>query len=302
MQTMPNWTLREAATCSEQVRYAGSSNERKALSNLGIVLNHFGSAKRLDDITTTDVDKFIHDLRNIGNASGTINRKLSVLKALFTDAARRDGCSRAPHIPTLKVTHNRIRYLSVEEEDALINWCCNAKEISVCEALIVLMDTGMRLSELFRTIPADVDLEHNIISVWKTKADKPRSVPMTDRVRQIVARRCKRRNRNGSLFCSLHRGHLEYIWDCARSDLGMENDKHWVLHMLRHTCASRLVQQGVDLYVVKEILGHKSISETEKYAHLAKPQLRDAIRKLDQVNSRPAPTRARDAHAWAGSS
>ena len=299
---MPNWTLREAATCSEQVRFAGSSNERKALSNLGMVLDHFGAAKRLDDITTTDVDGFIDALKGIGNKPATINRKLAVLKALYTDAARRDGCSRTPHIPTLKVSHSRIRYLSVEEEDALINWCCNTEEINVCEALIVLMDTGMRVSELFRTIPADVDLEHNIISVWKTKADKPRSVPMTDRVRQIVARRCKRRNQNGSLFYNLHRGHLEYVWDCARGDLGMEDDNHWVLHMLRHTCASRLVQQGVDLYVVKEILGHKSITVTEQYAHLAKPQLRDAIRKLEQVNGRPAPARTRNAHARAGSS
>ena len=298
---MSSWTLHEAAKVTEQVRYAGSGNERKALCNMRLVLDHFGRQVKLDDITTSTVDAYIQTLKDSGNAPATINKKLAVLKAIYTDAMRRDGCSKRPHIPTMKVTSSRLRFMSVEEEDALINWCCTENELEVCEALIVLIDTGMRVGELFRVIPADVDMEQNIISVWKNKADKPRSVPMTDRVRQIVGRRIKRRNLSGSVFNTLQRGHLEYVWDCARGDLGWEDDKHWVLHMLRHTCASRLVQRGVDLYVVKEILGHKSITVTEQYAHLANPQLRDAIAKLNKVDSRPAGTRAGDAHARAGS-
>ena len=296
---MSSWTLHQAAKVSEQVRYAGSGDERKALGNLRLLLQHFGHATKLDDITTSIVDEYVLKLKVAGNKPATINKKLAILKGVYTDAIRRDGCNKRPHIPSLKVTATRLRFLSIEEEDALIDWCCTKNELAVCRVFIVLMDTGMRVSELFRVIPADVDLRQNIISVWKTKADKPRSVPMTDRVRQIVWRCIEHRNLSGSVFSNVRRGHMEYVWDCARNDLGMRGDEHWVLHMLRHTCASRLVQQGVDLYVVQKILGHKSISETEKYAHLANPQLRDAIAKLEAVNSGPIEAGARDAHVGA---
>ena len=61
----------------------------------------------------------------------------------------------------------------------------------------------------------------------------------------------------------------------------LEADKQFVLHALRHTCASRMVQAGVDLYSIKEILGHSTIKVTERYAHLSPARLRSAIDALE---------------------
>ena len=61
----------------------------------------------------------------------------------------------------------------------------------------------------------------------------------------------------------------------------MKEDKEFVLHALRHTCASRLVNKGIDLYVVKEWLGHSSIQITERYAHLAPQKLANAVSALE---------------------
>ncbi len=56
-----------------------------------------------------------------------------------------------------------------------------------------------------------------------------------------------------------------------------------VFHTLRHTYASWMVQSGVDLYKVKELLGHSTISQTERYAHLSKDSLREAVKEFENV-------------------
>jgi site-specific recombinase XerD len=56
-----------------------------------------------------------------------------------------------------------------------------------------------------------------------------------------------------------------------------------VFHTLRHTYASWMVQSGVDLYKVKELLGHSTISQTERYAHLSKDSLREAVKEFENM-------------------
>jgi site-specific recombinase XerD len=65
-----------------------------------------------------------------------------------------------------------------------------------------------------------------------------------------------------------------------REHLGLENDSQFVIHSLRHTFASRLVQRGVELQVVAKLLGHRSILTTMRYAHLAPQNLADAVKVL----------------------
>jgi integrase len=74
----------------------------------------------------------------------------------------------------------------------------------------------------------------------------------------------------------------ENSWKSTRKKMGLEKDTQFVLHALRHTCASRLVNKGIDLYVVKEWLGHSTIQVTEKYAHLAPGKLAHAALVLEK--------------------
>ena len=70
-----------------------------------------------------------------------------------------------------------------------------------------------------------------------------------------------------------------------RTDMGLDDDKEFVLHCLRHTCASRLVQKGVQIQVVQQWLGHKSIQMTLRYAHLNVNNLMDAVHVLNDNKS-----------------
>jgi integrase len=69
-------------------------------------------------------------------------------------------------------------------------------------------------------------------------------------------------------------------WDWTRKEMGFSDDPEFVLHALRHTIATRLIDKGIDLYTVKEWLGHSTIQVTERYAHLNPVKLAHAANVL----------------------
>ena len=274
------WTMHKALRTSADVRWRGSKDGTKAISRAKEAVEFFGRDTALDEVTTERIDQWVTALRAKGNQSGTINRKLYALSALFTDALERGGCSRKPRMQRQSEPPHRIRYLSAMEERQVCMHLLQWGEVASQQAVVVLLDTGMRVGELMALRINDVDLGHNLISVWENKADLPRSIPMTDRVRQIIGDRCI--TRKGLLFDDLQRSHFEYSWNKVRKEMGLDGDDQFVLHALRHTCATRLVQRGISLYTVQKLLGHSSITVTEKYAHLSGRELADAINVLQQ--------------------
>lgn len=270
------WTMRQAFTKSVEIRWSDTRNEAKARATAVEALQFFGEERAMDTIKTADVDDYVaHLKKKAKNGPATINRKLAALSAMFTDAMERDGCSRRPRIIRQPEPTHRIRYLSVDEEMMMLSLLQQWEQNAVRDAVITLIDTGMRVGELIALQVRDVDLKENIISIWQNKGDLPRSVPMTDRVRQIIEARCERSR--GLVFFDMHRETLRYYWDRVRSALDLDDDEQFVPHALRHTCATRLVQAGVSLFVVQKLLGHSTITVTQKYAHLAQSNLRDAI-------------------------
>ena len=273
------WTLRQALSKCKEVRWNGTRNGDKAAATVEKALKFFGEDRALDTITTNDIDDWVKELRTKRkNGPSTINRKLAYFSALFTDAADRDGCTKRPRMIRLPEPTHRIRYLSPEEELTALSLLSQWQQQSCMDAVTTLIDTGMRVGELLKLEVRDIDLAASLISIWQNKGDLPRSVPMTDRVRKIIEARCERSR--GLVFFDLNREQLRYYWDRLRSAMDLDDDDQFVPHALRHTCATRLVQRGVSLYVVKEILGHSSITVTEKYAHLAQDNLRHAINVL----------------------
>jgi integrase len=103
---------------------------------------------------------------------------------------------------------------------------------------------------------------------------------MTKRVASVLKRRSEG---NASKPFNLTPYQSDKAWAWAREQMGLKNDTEFIIHALRHTCASRLVNAGVDLYVVKEWLGHSSIQVTERYAHLAPRKLAHAATILDEL-------------------
>ena len=152
-------------------------------------------------------------------------------------------------------------------------------------------NTGMRLGELVNMRWSWIDLNEKIITIkngegFHSKGKKERIIPISSTVFQIIERRqgkVKSEDPNGYLFCksSGWRYNEDYISKQFKRVVRSAklNDKiHF--HTLRHSFASRLVQKGVSLYVVKELLGHEDLSTTQIYSHLQSQNLRDAVNLL----------------------
>lgn len=243
--------------------WKGSRSEQTALANADDVAEIIGYRTSVSSITTLTVDHLISELmkRNLSNA--TINRKLSALSFMLRFAQDRGWIDKRPKLERLRETGHRIRWMTDQEEAAVLKTCDFLGFTSLTDLVLVLTDTGMRLGEAMRLTHADID--SGMIRVWLNKADHPRSVPMTSRVKRIIERRAT----SGRVFHDLTKDKAERQWFRMRDVMGLAGDDQFVLHMLRHTCASRLVQRGVSLPVVKEFLGHKNIATTMRYAHAA---------------------------------
>ena len=125
-----------------------------------------------------------------------------------------------------------------------------------------------------------VDFENNQINFNDRKNDQAVAVPMTNRVRETM-QSYYNHSKDFDIIFSYDYSELNAIWQKARKDLGYADKKFYTIHLCRHTCASRLVQRGVPILLVKDWLGHEDIENTMIYAHLAPKALHSVVDVLN---------------------
>lgn len=221
--------------------------------------------KLLEDVTDTMAER--------GAKPATINRYLALISKACNEAVRRDKLERAqvPMMPYRKEPKGKLRWLTRAEERALR---VKAEELwpsldaARMQALIVvLVDTGARLSEILKTGKMSGLTQ---ITLTDTKNGQSRSVPLTERAARAL---CVVPNWTADQAT----GRFTRLRDaCNLPDV--------TLHTLRHTCASRLVQGGMDLYRVQTWLGHANIGVTQRYAHLSPSNLTAGVDILSAVD------------------
>lgn len=224
------------------------------------------------------IDKITGSLRAKGNKNSTVNRKLACLSKLLRKHQRNGEIDRIPEIRKLPERNGRIRFLDPTEETAIVS---NLDKINEAYGLLAqfLVDTGSRVGEALQLRWCDV--ADGNATFWETKANTPRTVPLTDRAVSVIEQR------RGEIplgpFSDIRYANFRNAWLKARKRAGLGADPQIVPHILRHTCASRLAQNGVDIKRIQEFLGHKSLTMTLRYAHLAPRHLdvcAEALNKL----------------------
>ena len=252
-----------------------SNVDTKQLYNANIVIDILGKNTNVKDVDEVVIDELIVTLMNKGNSNGTINRKLAALSKMLSYAHKRKFIQFKPTIEWLKEGKGRCRYFTPEEEQQLLNILRTAQFNYMADFIEVLIDTGFRKSELIRL--ENRHIVNNNASSYKNKNELDRTVPLTNRAIKILA---KYQNLEKP-FAGITDADIKFQWNYARDLMGFAKDPEFVLHVCRHTCASRLVQRGVSLLVVKEWLGHKSLNQTLRYAHLAPSNLQQAVNVLN---------------------
>lgn len=234
----------------------------------------------LSNITDTVILHLTKTLELRDSKPATINRYLTNLKTIL-----RDHKQSVDDIKLRKESNNRIRVLTKEEEAKIVSLLRDTEHgerryyfADVADLVEVLVDTGIRLGEALALTYEDVNYESNLISIWINKGNRPRSIPMTKRVRSILL---SRQATNPVKPFSMKSYQVSTAWNFARKVMGLEQDKQFVPHALRHSFCSRLIAKGVGLPEVQLLMGHADISTSMIYMHLDPSKLASAISALE---------------------
>lgn len=270
-------TLGELADKAWTKFYASTRTPAPHRSNMNKVLEGFGRKRLVHRITAGMIEDQADAWVAEGTSEKTVNRRLSTLSRMLTWAHQREWIQKVPHIQKYREKPGRLRWQTPAEEAEMIRLLRELGKDDLADLVACLADTGCRRSELLGLEWDDVD--DGWIRLWETKGGSSRSIPLTQRAREILA---SRRDVDAvGPFASVSARQLEKGWNMARKAMGLEDDKGFTPHCLRHGCASRLVQAGVPILTVKELLGHAKLETTLIYAHLAPKNLEEAVRLLE---------------------
>ena len=306
-------------TLSEATRvvYKRRKNGTKSATNFLIGMKH--NIKALGDlpvnkITRPMVNKMMDILKQEHkNSNAVVNQKMGYLRVVLQEMEE-DGYIEMIKFPKPRPTKNsKVHYLTDDMEKELLAWLERGKDykpdftefenvskklsnklikiatnnlqvikekLEARDIIICLIDLGCRVNELLNLEKRFVDFDNNQINFNDRKNDQAVAVPMTDRVRATLKPYYESCKDTEKLF-SLNYTKLNTIWQIARNDLGYSKDKFYTIHLCRHTCASRLVQRGVPILLVKDWLGHEDIENTMIYAHLAPKALHSVVDVLN---------------------
>ena len=275
--------------------YADANNKKSEVrSKRCVIKNHlvpaFG-AKRLDQIGAREIEAFKSRVLREGFSAKTVNNMLTVLRKMLSVAHEWELIPNVPKVKWLKVPPNKFDFLSFEEANRLIN----AAEGEWRTMIMLASKTGLRQGELLALTWDDIDLVTGRLVVSRNLSRKDITTPKNGRTREIplgddVLASLKRHRhlRSGHVFGTADgsrftQGECKHpLWRaCKRAGLRRIG---W--HVLRHTFASHLVMRGAPMKAVQELMGHSTMEMTMRYAHLSPDVRKDAVRLLDQTNSR----------------
>lgn len=251
---------------------------------LGQLLRIIGRM-RYDHLSPERIDEVLATLRRAGLSSSTCNRYRSFLSSVFTFAVNTNRIAANPvaKVKRFKENEPRVRWLTDDEEKQLRAALMDEPEHEL--ELDLALHTGMRRGEQWGLRWQDVDMERGILSV-RGKAG-PRKVRANSKAKAALE---KLRSISGEMeyvIPDANRRKSQRDWrrwfEAALKRAGIRNF-HW--HDLRHTFASRLVMNGRDISAVRELMGHKSIVMTQRYAHLSAKHLDRAAEGTGPVGRR----------------
>ena len=236
-----------------------------------------------------DIRGFIAAQINKGLSKITVSRRLSSIRSFFKYLHREGYITANPAklVSNPKIPKMLPRYLSVDDVFSLIERPEGIGFMTVRDRAILelLYSSGLRVSELSGLNVDDLNIRESLVKV-RGKGKKERIVPVGSKavnaVKSYLVERMLRRSRDKALFLNrmgtrlTDRGVRRIVVKYARASA---MTGHVGPHVLRHSFASHLLQGGADLRVIQELLGHASLSTTQKYTHLDITHLMDIYDK-----------------------
>lgn len=253
----------------------------------------FKNGDALVNVSREQITGYMTQLKEKGLAAATIARKLAAIKAFYRFMTA-EGYMDANPAEVVEAGTKGIKLPRVLSEDEVVR-LLNQPDITTAEGfrdrtmLEVLYATGMRVSELINLTLERVDLNMKYIIAFG-KGSKERIVPLGSVAAEFLQQYLEKvrpklthAGRNTNIVFLAFGGHeltRQRFWQIIRA-YGRKADINKALtpHILRHSFATHLLDNGADLRSVQELLGHSDISTTQIYTHLTNKRLRDIYAK-----------------------
>ena len=237
-------------------------------------------------VDTDLIRDWMESLMDRGNNASTINKKLSALRSFFRFALKRGLVEKDPAhaLAGLKKSKPLPQFLREGEMDRLLDgmeWGEDYKDVRARTLLLLLYETGLRRSELAGLNDGDIDFGVCQLKVTG-KRNKQRIVPFGAELAEALKGYMDVRNEqlrlDGDALFLNDKGHRmtgQQVYAIVRKHLtGATSLKKRSPHVLRHTFATAMLNNGAGLESIKNLLGHESVSTTEIYAHTTFEQLK----------------------------
>lgn len=277
---------------------AGNKTEASIVKEQGFFRNWIAPVigeKPIRDVSPFDLERIKKNMAGAGRSPKTAHYVLATIRQVFNFASRNGlygGGNPVSLVKKPSSDNRRVRFLSLPEAETLLA-ALKERVPNVHDMALLSLQCGLRAGEIFSLTWQDVDLDRDMLTLRDTKSGRTRHVPMTAKARAMLMER-RQDGGAGLVFPSTRGGRItsmsnvyQQVVDGLGFNDGIEDRRQRVVfHTLRHTYASWLVERGVDIYTVKELLGHASLAMTSRYAHLAPDTLRRAVKALDGIGAR----------------
>lgn len=230
----------------------------------------------LDQLTPELVRKYLLKLVNEKKSVSLLKQVVCAIRFFFRQTLGRDFPTHLIPFPRSETRLPAI--LSRDEVIALVNAATNLKHFTM---LATTYGIGVRVSELTRLQVADIDSARLVIRVLQAKGHKDRELPLSKDLLELLRKYWRAHRPQKWLFPGqranqpITKDSVEKVCElaCKRSGL----TKHVTPHSLRHAFATHLIEAGVSLAVVQQLLGHNSLRTTQRYVHVT-PDALQAVR------------------------
>jgi integrase len=265
------WVKRQRAFVSKKCR---------VLQLVGVFGNH-----PLNSFSTQLVEKYQSE-RLVKNKPASVNKTIAILKHMLAKAVEWEMISeeilkKVRKVKQIPENNKRLRFLSSEECQALIKAC----DPHLRPIVVTALNTGMRRGEILNLKWDQIDLKHGFILLEVTKNGERREIPINETLRRTLET-LPRHIKGPYVFWHGEEGKpYGELKKSFKSALKRTGIRDFTFHDLRHCFASHLVMAGCDLKTVQELLGHKTLTMTLRYAHLAPGHKVKAVGILDEALS-----------------
>jgi integrase/recombinase XerC len=249
----------------------------------------------VSEISSVMIRSWLASLKEQGITSKSINRKISTLKSFFKYHLKTGNITVNPMASVISLKNNRRlpSFISQEDLETLFtyvefpdSWEGKTNHL----LLMILYQTGIRLSELINIKESSIDYSKRVLKVLG-KGNKERIIPLQQDLLDVIISYCEQKKQipgaSGDQRLIVNKKgkklYPKYVYNVVKEYLGsVSTNEKKSPHILRHSFATHLTNNGADINAVKELLGHSSLASTQVYTH-------NTIARLKEVHKQAHP-------------